>query len=73
MIKSASQALRALVLSSALAVTGMGGFPLSRNFYVRVHVRKFYSRKSNSGEMKSVELKREVERGSTLTFTCNLS
>ena len=51
----------------------MGGFPLSRNFYVRVHVRKFYSRKSNSGEMKSVELKREVERGSTLTFTCNLS
>ena len=28
-----------------------GGFPLSRKFYVRVHARKFYSRKENRDEV----------------------
>ena len=28
-----------------------GGFPLSRKFYVRVHARKFYSRKENREEV----------------------
>ena len=36
-----------------------GGFPLSRKFYVRVHTRKFYSRKENRDEVwtESVGLK----------------
>ena len=48
-----------------------GGFPLSRKFYVRVHARKFYSRKENRDEVwtEVLGLRREVELGSIFTFT----
>ena len=45
-----------------------GGLPLSRNLYLRVQARKFYSRKQNRGKVLSVELKLEVDRSSTFTF-----
>ena len=38
-------------------------------YFTRFNPRKFYAREQNRGKIKSTEVKREVEQGSTLTFT----